>query len=442
MLPKIFPFLWLHGEDKDVIESEIESIYNCNLRAFCVESRPHPDFCGELWWRDMDIVFKKAKSLGMSVWVLDDKQFPTGFANGMVLKHPELAPWRIAKRECDIRGLKRGRIRIDCKTDDRLLFAAAYGYRGEEPDYGSSKVLTESFENGFLFFDLPENQFFRIVTIWKTHAGGKKDRIDMLSPESVQLLIDAVYEPHYAHYKALFGETFAGFFSDEPGFCNEYIDDSLSHGGTIYDTRLGIEGMAYPISDEALQRLKEHPLYIDESDLIALWTIRNERDSEIRCAYMDIITDLYAEHFSGKIGGWCKRHGVRYIGHIIEDMNCHVHTGVGAGHYFKSQTGQDMAGIDIVLHQLEPGFGSFRHRAPIDGGYADPVFFAHTLPALACSEAHMDPRKAGNSVCEIFGAYGWGLDIGKMKQMLDMMLVGGINHFVPHVLSAAFPRWW
>ena len=439
MYEKIMPFLWMQGAEKSALEGEIDSIYNNNIRAFIVESRTHPDFCGEGWWRDMDIVLNKAKALGMRVWVLDDKHYPTGFANDKFSEHPELTQWHIAARNADIIGCKSGRLRIGCLPEDSLLFAAAYPYKGKTIDYESPVFLTAAFENNFLYFDLPEKPY-RVVTIWKTRDGGRNDRMDLINPASVQLLIDVVYEPHYARYKELFGNTFAGFFSDEPGFYNDYNVCALKRSVNIYETKLGTEGMSYPVSDELLTRLYAHPLHIKESDLVALWTLRDERDSEIRCAYMDIVTDLYAEHFSGNIGKWCRERGVQYIGHIIEDMNCHAHLGLGPGHYFKSQTGQDMAGIDIVLHQLEPGYNELRHLAPISDGYADPEFFDHTLSALAFSEAHIDAYKEGKSMCEIFGAYGWGLDITKMKWLLDMMLVGGINHFVPHAFCPNFPE--
>lgn len=57
-------------------------------------------------WRDMDIVLNKAKVLGMNVWVLDDKHYPTGFANEKILEHPELTQWHIAERNVDIIGGK------------------------------------------------------------------------------------------------------------------------------------------------------------------------------------------------------------------------------------------------------------------------------------------------------------------------------------------------
>ena len=439
MNEKIMPFLWTQGEEKAALESEIDSIYRAGIRAFIVESRTHPDFCGEGWWRDMDIVLEKAKSLGMRVWVLDDKHYPTGWANDKIAEHPELAQWHIAERIADVFGGRNKRLRIlGYVKGDELLYAEAYPYRDGEIDYKSPVEFTDRFRNGFLYFDLPEAPY-RVVTIWKTRDGGRENRIDMINPESVGLLLNVVYEPHYARYKESFGNTFAGFFSDEPAFFNDYNIVNVKKG-SAYENKLGCEGLAYPISDELLNRLYALPLGVMPGDLIALWALRDERDSEIRCAYMNILTDLYAENFSGNIGKWCKERGVQYIGHVVEDMNCHMHLGCGAGHYFKSQTGQDMAGIDIVLHQLEPGFDELKHYAPLSGGYADPEFFNHTLSTLAFSEAQIDAAKNGNAFCEIFGAYGWNLDISKMKWLIDMMLVGGINHFVPHAFCPTFPN--
>ena len=45
----------------------------------------------------------------------------------------------------------------------------------------------------------------------------------MMSAASCRKLIDAVYEPHWAHYKKEFGKTIAGFFSDEPEIGNGHL---------------------------------------------------------------------------------------------------------------------------------------------------------------------------------------------------------------------------
>ena len=101
----ILPFLWLKGEDNDKIRREIDRISECGIRQICVESRPHPDFAGQGWWENLDCVMEEAKKRGMRVWVLDDRKFPTGYANGAFeTKHPKLSKIYLAERHVDICG--------------------------------------------------------------------------------------------------------------------------------------------------------------------------------------------------------------------------------------------------------------------------------------------------------------------------------------------------
>ena len=83
------PFLWLHGEEEPVLREMMAAIDGAGCKAVCVESRPHPDFCGPQWWADMDVILDEARARGMRVWILDDSHFPTGFANGAVRTAPE-----------------------------------------------------------------------------------------------------------------------------------------------------------------------------------------------------------------------------------------------------------------------------------------------------------------------------------------------------------------
>ena len=72
----MLPFYWQHGDHTDTIPEEVERIYQSGCRALCVESRPHRDFCGDGWWRDMDIILAESEKRGMKVWILDDDHFP------------------------------------------------------------------------------------------------------------------------------------------------------------------------------------------------------------------------------------------------------------------------------------------------------------------------------------------------------------------------------
>ena len=109
----ILPFLWLHGEDEATLRSYMTAIHEANIRAVCLESRPHPDFLGPKWWQDLDIILDEAKKRNMKVWILDDQHYPTGAAAGAVKTAPaELHKQYLACNRTDIFGPQR-RVRLD-----------------------------------------------------------------------------------------------------------------------------------------------------------------------------------------------------------------------------------------------------------------------------------------------------------------------------------------
>ncbi|MBQ8697081.1 MAG: hypothetical protein IJ519_05110 [Clostridia bacterium] len=441
----LLPFYWQHGDHRETIPREVERIYESGARAFCVESRPHRDFVGEGWWADMDIILREAKARGMKVWILDDDHFPTGHAVGKVKEHPHLRKWHIMERHADIPGpVKDGMLYYVPENEETILLGIyAYGRTGEgevcDPEYID---LSGNKKDGFVHFDLPYG-LWRIYFIYKTRRGTDKgDYIDMMNPEAVRLLIDTVYEAHYAHYAEDFGDTIEGFFSDEPCFGN--IPDGIPWGVRVYDygfydRRVGDVGLALPWSDKLPKMIEERIGEAALPQLAALWCDLGEPTSALRHAYMDCITLLYRDAFTRQIGDWCEEHGVKYIGHIIEDMNAHARTGCGAGHYFRALDGQHMSGIDIVLNQLIPGIPKMAHTTRAAGNYAEPAFFHSVLAKLASSYSHINPQMQGRAMCEVYGAYGWGEGSPIMKWLSDHLLVRGVNHFVPHAFSPKFP---
>lgn len=443
----ILPFFWQHGEDDEVLIEELEKIYQSGIRAVCVESRPHEGFCSDEWWEDLDLIISEAEKRGMKVWVLDDKHFPTGYANGLIKsKYPHLRKWHIKEHHVDVVGpMKNAKFitkipnrfsrYFNIQNEDSLLCVIACKRVGKDT-YSEGIDLTEFVKGDFLYWDIPEG-YYRVFFVYKTRDGAGpqyQDYIHMIDPKSVDVLIEAVYEPHYQRYKEHFGKTFAGFFSDEPCFGNTMMS-FFGGGPNIYEYTLGIPHMPLPWRDDLMDILSE---YVGENAKVllpGLWFDIGEKTSTIRYAYMDIITRLYKECFSMKLGEWCRARGVEYIGHIIEDMNAHARLGWSAGHFFRALDGQDVAGIDVVLHQIVPGFDKLTHSAPIAGGEADPAFFNYVLAKLAASHSHLEPRMKGRAMCEIYGAYGWAEGIPLMKWLTDHMLVRGINHFVPHAFS-------
>ncbi len=438
----MLPFYWQHGDHFDTIPAEVERIYQSGARAFCVESRPHRDFCGDGWWRDMDRILDEAKKRGMKVWILDDDHFPTGHAVGQIAKnHPHLRKWHLVERHVDVMGpLTDALLMTDpANADHILLDVFAYPRTGVSEDCAPAPVrLTDGVSGNFLQFTLPAG-CWRVFFLYKSRQGNAHpDYIDMLNEESVRVLIDAVYETHYRHYGDLFGNTIAGFFSDEPSLGNTWFGAHSDDFG-MYNRRVGMPGLALPWNDRVTAMMSDALGKDATAYLPALWFGMGDVTADVRHAYMDAVTKLYRDCFTRQLGDWCAAHGVQYIGHIIEDMNAHARLGCSAGHYFRSLDGQHMSGIDIVLHQIMPGMSDYIHTMSGSGNNADPAFFDYVLAKLASSLAHIGLQTEGRAMCEVYGAYGWAEGSPAMKWLLDYLLVRGVNYFVPHAFSPTFP---
>lgn len=455
----IFPFFWQHGETEEVLRKYMKVIHEANIRAVCVESRPHPDFCGEQWWHDMDIILEEAKKYGMKVWILDDSHFPTGFANGAMKEQPlELYRQSITCRQ--YAGVGGETITIPREAldnaepfepnmmekmmthnsadgatkqfdDDRMLGVYAIrqdgadGFVNPENRIDLSSAITEE----GLEFVVPEGNWKIYVTQLTRNRGPHRDYINMMDKASCKVQIEAVYEPHWEHYKEEFGKTIAGFFSDEPELGNGHLYDQNNELGCS-------PTMDYPWSRELEMRLKEELGEDFAGQLALLW----EQDADtaetarVRYAYMDGVSRLVEEDFSWPIGEWCRAHGVEYIGHLIEDNNHASKTGSSLGHFFRGLAGQDMAGIDDIGGQVMPGQEDVDLNMPPFHS-RNGSFYHYGLGKLGSSAAAIEPLKKGNSMCEIFGAYGWGEGVRLEKYLLDHFMVRGINHFVPHAFS-------
>lgn len=446
----IFPFLWMRGEEEPILRREIEKIAECGIRAICVEARPHDDFCGPGWWHDMDIVLDEAKKRDMRIWILDDKHFPTGYANGLIeSKYPERKKQYLACTVADVFGsacehtLNVGRMLkpsigfweignpVDYaeRANNRLLTLTALRFEEGERFHEDAIDLTDCVdEKGFARFTLPEGAW-RVHALYLTRTdGGNPAYINMLDSASAHTQIEGVYEAHYQRYGAEFGKTIAGFFSDEPQFGN--ISDQ------VFDTKLGKKKMPLPWSEEMAAML--HERYGDRLNARLPFLFAESAEKavgpQIRYDYMDCATKLYAKNFSRPIGQWCREHGVEYIGHVVEDNGVHSRLGLGAGHWFRAMEGQDMAGIDMIGSQYCFGAPAQTRKGMTE---VDGEFFHYALGKLGASGGHLDPQKQGRTMCELFGAYGWGFGVREMKHLLDHLLCCGVNRLVPHAFSMA-----
>ena len=428
---RILPFFWQHGEDDQTLLTELHTIYEAGIRSVCFESRPHEGFLTDAWWDDMRLLLDACGRLGMEAWILDDKCFPTGYANGALTAHPALCKRALTEKHMDVSGpIEDGAVLAegwgDPKQEDRLFAVIACRCGAGDTLTGDRVDLTEAVQDGLVPLHLPEG-VWRIFFLFERPV--RDGHVDFTSPDSASLLVETVYEPHAEHLGAYFGHPLRGFFSDEP-----YIMNSASFPAGGKANPYG----SYPWNRFIESAFAEAVGADWRTRLPSLWFPMTGVSPACRTAYMEIVSRLFQQNFSERLGDWCRAHGVESIGHIVEDAGQHANMG-GGGHYFRALSGQDMAGIDVVLHQIVPGMSDHANVCACWYDVADPDFFHFGLAKLAASAARTEPRKHGQALCEIFGAYGWAEGLKMRKYLTDHMLVRGLNVFVPHSYSVRFP---
>ena len=220
----VFPFFWLRGEDEKTLREYMHVIHDAGCRAVCLESRPHPDFCGPKWWHDLDIILEEARQLDMKIWILDDSHFPTGYCNVALHAPMEAGDYSLLRQSVTRRVL--GEVHtgetlslpwdeICLPGEPTLTRADAYfmkpfprfedealiGVSAVRLAKGAETPLAVPFsrEDG-LSWTAPDGKW-RVYGIYLTrNRGPHRDYMNMLSFPSCRTLIDTVYEPHYRHY--------------------------------------------------------------------------------------------------------------------------------------------------------------------------------------------------------------------------------------------------
>ena len=448
-------FGFQEGESRESMAAKLDGLLAVGIDSFigCVRSS---QYMGSSFWKDMDVMIDELQKRNMTFFIQDEQGFPSGEANGWIrTRRPDLAKLFIDHRHIDAVGPMPGASFPVGAWLDPQNFADTLKSAIEQPQNGSvgaaafvpgamgggsryprstlyrviayrlspdGKTLSDPIDltahmNGdWLYWDVPKGQWRIVILFRTTKSTGRQYYINMIDRDSVRVFIDALYEPMWERYHAHFGKIFRGFFTDEPEFGNYYG----------YEPRaIGKQDMPLPWCNELEQMLcarmgEDAPLR-----LAALWyNLGDEINAATRVAYMDLITELYTKNFTSQIGQWCQEHGVIYTGHLVEDSGNHTRLASGAGHFFRAEFGQTMAGIDLIDNQLIPGFDNPTYRNNL--GEIDGEEFTYALAKYASSAAHIDAKKQGRSLCES-ATQG---SLKQLKWIADNLISRGINQMM------------
>ncbi len=390
------PLFWLHGDESPQRLTEyVAKVAEGGNGCFTAESRPHIDWLGPGWYRDLKVCLDAAKANDLKMWIFDEKWWPSGEVGRKL--PPQYGSKDMQAAATDVKGP----CPVDLKAPAENLIAILAGPVRDGGVDGEALVdLTGRVRDGKLDWQAPAGPWRVMTFTWSYNTRRRSPLVDGASQDAVDWYIKTVYQPHYDHFPNDFGKTIVGYFYDEPE----------THGdwGT-----------------EVIPMLKDRG--IDWKKALVAWkfTLANpDEQTAAKYQYQDAFAEAWGKTLYGGLTEWCHAHNVLSIGHWLEHKREYLHPRKCAGNMFQVQKYSDMGAIDAVFRQFAPGRKD-------DNTYQ--------TPKLGSSISHAYGKKDDLAMVEIFGARGQDLTYPEMKWWTDHMQVSGINFHIPHSFNPRSP---
>jgi len=318
------------------------------------------------WFELVERTCRRAKELGVQVWLYDEDPWPSGNAGGrLTAEYPELAARGIKQFVFDPNT-------IDDKTifyfpTGKLLWCGLVNEATGETHNLTGRVgvirrkwaVYEGWDSRFFYPETPLYNFTRCdavdpefaITVPSIPDGMKLmafvarqaafaewsiygDFIDSLNPRATQLYLESTHEQYKKYVGDLFGTTIEAIFTDEP----KMYDPNPYTAGLLDDFQ---RDMGYDL------RPKLHYLFSDSMTPEAVLA---------RLHYRDYLAQRFLNAWLRPVAAWCRAHGIKLTGHISPEDDP-VEQALCVGNLLPLMKEFDLAGLDIII----PALGDRRH---------------------------------------------------------------------------------
>ena len=290
-------------------------------------------------WQALVRAVKAAKQAGMSLWLYDEKGYPSGTAGGLVLRgHPE---WEahgllIANTECGP-----GPVKLDLPPGKPFLLAA-FPVRNGAIDLHGKVDLAASLSGTNLQWEAPAGRW-QVMAITEsalfegTHASmSLADHIpylNLLMAEPTRRFLEVTHQRYAEHLGANLGASFLSTFTDEPSLMSMFLRP--------------MPYRALPWSPSFSAEFKKRRGYEIESFLPAAIVEAGPEGLKPRYDFWQTVGELVSENFFGQIQEWCHRHQILSGGHLLMEESPVTHVPL-YGDFFRCIRRLDAPSIDCL----------------------------------------------------------------------------------------------
>lgn len=390
---------WNTKLSREILSEQINYLKEMGFGGFHIHPRTglETPYLGDEFMTLVAHCVAEAKEKQMLAWLYDEDRWPSGFAGGLVTRHPDYraryllftpTPYGLddvyqVDGDSASRGSRNGKGRLIATYDIHLNEAGnliTYRRLGDNEEGTGIKWYA------YLEVAQPSAWF------------NNQTYVDTLNPEAIQQFILTTYERYKQCIEDEFGKTVPAIFTDEPqfthkttlAFAHQQKDIILPWTDDLPDTYEAYYG------ESLLEKLPE-----------LFWELGKDQISVTRYRYHDHIAERFATAFADQCGEWCVQNGLMLTGHMMEEPTLQSQT-AALGEAMRSYRAFGLPGIDILCDSRE-----------------------YNTAKQAQSAARQFGRPGVLS--ELYGVTNWDFDFRGHKLQGDWQAALGITVRVPHL---------
>lgn len=280
------------GRTEDTMRPCFQSLLDAGVSGLVTTVSLEKYLQDENSWNVLRCGVQLAHSMGLRVWIYDEKGYPSGTAGGLVLANmPE----------------------------------------------GEAEGLLRS-------FDSAGHPYYEVGKLFEgTHATAnfseRRHYINILDKDAVARFIEVTHDRYERALHPL-GDYVEAFFTDEPSLISTYVPAGLDYPRTL------------PWHRELPRIFRERKGYDLTQHWESLFVDTGAIDRKIRCDFYEVIADLCADTYFAQLQTWCQAHNVSSSGHLLGEETLVWQTDFD-GDPFTCYRRFDIPGIDMILSNPE-----------------------------------------------------------------------------------------
>jgi hypothetical protein len=375
---------WNEQITEEGIDFQMKEFKKAGIGGVFVHPRPGllTEYLSDDWFRLFDYTLQKGKELDMKIWIYDENSYPSGFAGGHVpaempdsYKHG--TGLKLSVRE-SVDELPPENLEIILKRSDDEFVDITNSVADEKGKHGRYYLFEKIY---------PE----------KSPWYGGFSYVDLLYRGVSEKFMELTMTRGYEKYRADFGKTLPGIFTDEPN-----LESAMSGGHVIRWT---------PDLWDAFQERWGYDLKTKLPSLLE----ETGNWKKVRHDYYELILELFIDRWAKPWSKYCDENNLKWTGHYWEHGWPEPTHGFdeAAFYIWHQQPGVDMLGNHLETEGKGGQFGNDR----------------------AIRELRSAANQAGRirTLSETYGGGGWEMNFEAQKRLVDWQCVLGVNFVNQHL---------